>query len=226
MKNNSNPFDNEKLKQATSPFLIDGYDTTILEDRAYLKLDNNMLKLEYRLNTLENNLQIIKDEIKTAKNIDDFSRLSLLENKKDVIEKEIKILNEKYYNIGIMSKITSIISNMFRLNKNGKEPFLSKIKNKILNYILPIISKRMNFIFEMQQSLRKLTDINKSVDELISLRIPFGGMTGRYEKLTSYVNKANFIHAKITHNVESFENKKKRKTALPNNKGNILNIVQ
>ena len=112
MKNNSNPFDNEKLKQATSPFLIDGYDTTILEDRAYLKLDNNMLKLEYRLNTLENNLQIIKDEIKTAKNIDDFSRLSLLENKKDVIEKEIKILNEKYYNIGIMSKITSIISNM------------------------------------------------------------------------------------------------------------------
>ena len=85
MKNNSNPFDNEKLKQATSPFLIDGYDTTILEDRAYLKLDNNMLKLEYRLNTLENNLQIIKDEIKTAKNIDDFSRLSLLENKKDVL---------------------------------------------------------------------------------------------------------------------------------------------
>lgn len=223
---NSNPFNNEKLKQATSPFLIDGYDTTILEDRAYLKLDNKMLKLEYRLNNLENNLQIINDEIKTAKNIDDLSRLSLLEKKKSAIEEEIKLLNEKYYDIGIMSKLTSIISKIFRLNKKNKESILSNIKNILLNYILPVISKRMNFIFTMQQSLKKLTDINKSVDELISLRIPFGGMTGRYEKLTSYVNKANFIHAKITHDVESFENKKTQKLPLSSNKGNLLNIVQ
>ena len=226
MQNNSNPFYNEKLKQATSPFLIDGYDTTILEDRAYLKLDNNMLKLEYRLNNLESNLQIIKDEIKTAKNIDDLSRLDLLEKKKIAIEQEIKVLNEKYYNIGIMSKLTSIISNIFRFNKNNNTTLLSKIKNKLLNYILPIISKRMNFIFEMQQSLKKLSDINKSVDELISLRIPFGGLTGRYEKLTSYVNKANFIHAKITHNVDSFNNKNKKILPIPKDKGNILNIVQ
>ena len=45
---NNNPFSSdERLKRATSPFALDGYDSAMLEDRAYLKLDDEMLKLEY-----------------------------------------------------------------------------------------------------------------------------------------------------------------------------------
>ena len=81
--NNTNPFTlPEKFKQATSPFHIDGYDSTMLEERAYLKLDDEMLKLEYRINQLEEDLMIINDEILAAINIDDNSRTEFLKTKR------------------------------------------------------------------------------------------------------------------------------------------------
>ena len=94
----SNPFTvSERFKQTTSPFLIDGYDSTMLEERAYLKLDDEMLKLEYRINRLEEDLMIINEEIEAALNIEDQSRLEFLKTKKSAIEKEINILNDKCF---------------------------------------------------------------------------------------------------------------------------------
>ena len=72
--------------------------------------------------------------------------------------------------------------------------------------------------------MSKLYDINRSVDELISLRIPFGGLTGRYEKLTNYIIKANDIHAKISKNVNDFE--EKATVIKPNGVGGLLDLKQ
>ena len=64
-----------------------------------------------------------------------------------------------------------------------------------------------------------------SREELISLRIPFGGLTGRYEKLTNYINKANDIHAKISHDVNQFE-ETQIKTNIVKTSGNLLDVTQ
>ena len=198
----------EKFKQATSPFKIDGYDSTMLEDRAYLKIENEMLKLEYKINQLEEDLMIINDEILAAINIEDSSRLEFLKAKKATIEKELDELNDKYFDIGAMSKFTTILTSMFRNRPRIFRNISQGIKQFFQKYFLANISKRLNLTFNLRESLSKLADINRSVDELISLRIPFGGLTGRYERLTGYINKANDIHAQIVKRVNDFEEKK------------------
>ncbi|MBR1680825.1 hypothetical protein IJ707_03435 [bacterium] len=222
----TNPFSvPEKFKQATSPFSIDGYDTTMLEDRAYLKLDDEMLKLEYRINQLEEDLMIINDEILAAINIDDHSRIEFLQAKKTNIKKELERLNNKYFDIGAMSKFTTIMSYIFRKRSSKEKSLMQKIRYFIDKYIFAVLSKRLNFTFNLKESLSKLADINRSVDELISLRIPFGGLTGRYEKLTNYINKANDIHAQIAKNVNEFEDKKEAAPKL-NSLGGLLDVSQ
>ena len=222
----SNPFSvPEKFKQATSPFHIDGFDSTMLEERAYLKLDDEMLKLEYRINQLEEDLMIINDEILAAINIDDHSRTEFLKAKKASIKKELERLNNKYFDIGAMSKFTTIMSYLFRKRSSKEKTLMQKIKYFISKYVFATISKRLNFTFNLKESLSKLADINRSVDELISLRIPFGGLTGRYEKLTNYINKANDIHAQIAQNVNNFENKQEKAPKL-NSVGGLLDISQ
>lgn len=221
----SNPFTvSERFKQTTSPFLIDGFDSTMLEERAYLKLDDEMLKLEYRINRLEEDLMIIDEEIAAALNIEDQSRLEFLQIKKKNIEAEIETLNEKYYDIGAMSKFTTIVSALFRKKAKRESSIFKKITYFFQKYIFSIFSKRLNFTFGLRESLSKLYDINRSVDELISLRIPFGGLTGRYEKLTNYIIKANDIHAKISKNVNDFE--EKATVIKPNGVGGLLDLKQ
>lgn len=222
---NTNPFSlPEKFKQATSPFKIDGYDSVMLEDRAYLKIENEMLKLEYRINQLEEDLMIINDEILAAINIEDSSRLEFLNSKKVAIEKELDNLNDKYFDIGAMSKFTTIVTSIFRKRSTFFKNAFKNIKQFFQKYLLANISKRLNLTFNLRESLSKLADINRSVDELISLRIPFGGLTGRYERLTGYITKANDIHAKIIKKVNDFEEKKQpqKQAGL----GSLLDIKQ
>lgn len=224
--NGNNPFSSdERLKRATSPFVIDGFDSAMLEDRAYLKLDDEMLKLEYRINNLEEDLMIIDEEIVSALNIDDQSRAELLKAKKKAIEDELEKLNDKYFDIGAMSKFTTILSGLFKRKSKNKKTLKEKISYFISKYIFATISKRLNFTFNLRESLSKLSDINRSVDELISLRIPFGGLTGRYEKLTNYINKANDIHAKISHDVNQFE-ETRTKSNIIKTSGKLLDITQ
>ncbi|MBR1942626.1 hypothetical protein IJ843_02690 [bacterium] len=223
----TNPFSvPEKFKQATSPFHIDGYDSTMLEDRAYLKLDDEMLKLEYRINQLEEDLMIINDEILAAINIDDHSRTEFLQTKRENIKKELERLNNKYFDIGVMSKFTTIISNIFRKKSSKEKTLLQKINYFIEKYVFATLSKRLNFTFNLKESMSKLSDINRSVDELISLRIPFGGLTGRYEKLTNYINKANDIHAMIAKNVNEFEKRVEAPVKKTDGIGGLLDVSQ
>ena len=196
----------------------------MLEERAYLKLDDEMLKLEYRINQLEEDLMIINDEILAAINIDDNSRTEFLKTKRESIKKELERLNNKYFDLGAMSKFTTIMSYIFRKKSSKERTLFQKIKYLMSKYIFSAISKRLHFTFNLKESLSKLADINRSVDELISLRIPFGGLTGRYEKLTNYINKANDIHAQIAKNVNDFENKEQTKKL--NSAGGVLDISQ
>lgn len=167
---------------------------------------------------------IIDEEIAAALNIEDQSRLAFLKTKKETIEKEIETLNDKYYDIGAMSKFTTIVSAMFRRRFKKEKNIFKKINYFFSKYVLSAFSKRLNFTFNLRESLSKLADINRSVDELISLRIPFGGLTGRYEKLTNYIIKANDIHAKISKNVNEFE--EKTPIIRPNGVGGLLDLKQ
>ena len=51
---------------------------------------------------------------------------------------------------------------------------------------------------EIKSSLDKLENINKSVDELMSMKIPYGESNYRYDILSKYISKANSIQSEIS----------------------------
>ena len=77
-------------------------------------------------------------------------------------------------------------------------PVLYKIQEFISRHILAKVSKKINSIVTLNDSLEQLSDISRSVDELIDLNVPYGEKIQNYEKLTEYLNRANSIHSKIS----------------------------
>ena len=57
-------------------------------------------------------------------------------------------------------------------------------------------------IFELKKSLTKLENINKSVDELMRLNIPYGENINKYEQLSRYIIKANSIQSEISNYIK------------------------
>ena len=77
-------------------------------------------------------------------------------------------------------------------------PVLYKINNFISRRILAKVSKKINSVVALSDSLEQLSDISKSVDELVGMNIPYGEKVQNYEKLTQYLSQANAIHTKIS----------------------------
>ena len=47
-------------------------------------------------------------------------------------------------------------------------------------------------------TLDTLVSINDNVDELITMKVPYGETKANYEKLTNYLYRANKIHSQIS----------------------------
>ena len=108
----------QRYKFITNPHKIDNYDSAILEDRAYLNMEDTSLKLEYQISLLEDNISILDEEIKGAKLIEDEEKIKLLSKKKLRMERQLKILMFKYTNIDFTAKIIAFISLIFKKRKN------------------------------------------------------------------------------------------------------------
>ena len=189
----------QRYKFITNPHKIDNYDSAILEDRAYLNMEDTSLKLEYQISLLEDNISILDEEIKGAKLIEDEEKIKLLSRKKLRMERQLKILMFKYTNLDFTSKIIAVISLIFKKRKKQH----NTIGDYMLKHFWSKISKKMKTIYELKIALEKLGNINRSVDELISMQAPVKGARDRYEKLTSYITKANNIHSEISNTIKS-----------------------
>ena len=62
--------------------------------------------------------------------------------------------------------------------------------------------KNFKTVLELKNSLVTLQSINKSVDELMTLNIPYGEQIDKYEQLSKYIIKANSIQAEISQNIK------------------------
>lgn len=196
---NRNIFEIQKrYKFITSPHKLDDYDSTILEDRAYLDLDDSAFRLEYQINMLENNISLINDEISGAKSIDDSIRLQILHRKKTRMGRELKLLMFEYGRLNLVSKVIGWITFYFKNKRRKKVSF----GDFMLKNVWSKISKKMNMVYSLKLSLAKLANINRSVDELIQMQAPTKDAKDRYERLTTYINKANTIHSEIYKNIK------------------------
>lgn len=173
---------------------INNYDMDILKEGAYKKINNDSFKLEYKIFKSEEDIKAVEKQIQAAKDINNFELAQTLYNRKKQLEAELNEFVQQYNHSGLSAKISGGVEehvvNHFNAIKNTisnvAELFFSKFPNKISSMI------------ELKNSLSKLENISKSVDELMSLQVPYGEAAERYEQLSKYITKANAIQASIS----------------------------
>lgn len=176
---------------------LNDYDMNILEEDAYKDVKDEVFKLEYKINRLENSIDMLNKKIIAAEEIGDSSTIEKLNTQKSQIEAEMQELNDVYKEISLSAKITGGVTG----------ELIKKIKsnNNLKNFIEGIISilpERISSLIKIKHSLEKLENINKNVDELITMQIPYGEASDRYNKLSKYIIKANYIQSEISKHIK------------------------
>ena len=164
---------------------LNGYDINILNDKTLPQGDNEKLKIEYKISEKQQALTDLNGKIKNAELYGTQNEVLSLRVKKQRLEQELFELNKENASKNSITKTMEI-------------PWIRKTKNFVSRNVLAKISKKFSSIVFLGDSLEKLSEINKSVDELIEMNVPYGEKKQNYEKLTQYLYQANQIHSQIT----------------------------
>lgn len=194
---------NPKQETHSNGTRMNGYDSKILEDHAYLDMEDEIFKLEHKMGILEDNLSKIDSEIETLESLGYDIQIYDLKTRKHKMEEELKEVNRKYEELCLSAKISGKISSVVKGASSGKRRGLSRVKDFISKKVLAKLSKKINYVQVMKDALENLSNINSSVDELVQMQAPYGETVKRYEKLTACLNKANLIHSQIIKNTKT-----------------------
>ena len=173
---------------------LNGYDMNLLEEDAYKDINDETFKIEYKINKLEKDIAELENKILAADEIGDVNTSSRLSVIKKQMEADLHDLNEVYKEISLSAKISDSVTSIF-LNKFRKSGL--KINN-ICNYFVSILPAKISSLITLKQSLEKLENINKNVDELVSMQIPYGEAADKYSQLSKYIAKANNIQSELS----------------------------
>ena len=188
------PVNFAKISQTQPLRRINDYDANILREDAYKEVSDELFKLEYKISKQENELAELTKQIKMAEEIHDYFQADKLNTTKEQLIKELAVLKDMYNEASISAKISDDLTSKI------KEKFLNTGKT-ISNFFLFILSKipgKVSSIIEVKQSLETLESINKSVDELMNSRYPYGEASYKYEQLSKYIARANSIQSQIS----------------------------
>lgn len=182
----------------TNPHRLNDLDSNILEEKAYMNVDDESLKLEYKIEDKEKILEDLNGKIKIADKVGNQQDLFSLRIKKQRIEGELRDLYKEYAAKDLSSKLSDGINNIAASANKRKMPVINAIKKFIKRQVLARVSKRFKSLVALGDSLDTLATINKNVDELIKMKTPYGETSQNYERLTEYLYKANKIRSQIS----------------------------
>ena len=196
------PIKNTLLTNSEPAKRLNDYDFNLLKEDAYKDVSDDLFKLEYKIARTEEEIKNFELQIQSAQEIEDYNLIEDLINRKTNLEEDyealVAIYNDKSFSARISDKILSL--------------FGSKLKNEIKNFkskfsdfgetILAKMPKQFSSIIELRKTLIKLENLNKSVDDLMSMNIPYGENYNKYDQLSKYIIKANSIQAEISRNIK------------------------
>lgn len=183
-----NPFNENLIEEPKSR--LNGYDSSILNDKTLPEAETAKLKLEYKISEKQKELTDINGKIKNAEAYGTQNEVLSLRVRKQRLEQELFELNRQHANSS--KSIKTLTGEVIEI------PWIRKTQTFLSRNILSKVSKKFNSLVFLGDSLEKLADINKSVDELIEMNIPYGEKKENYEKLTEYLYKANRLHSEIS----------------------------
>ena len=181
---------------ATNPIKrLNGYDSAILNKTKYDEAETEDLSLEYRIKEKESIIKDLDSKIKVADNYGAQNEALGLKAKKQRITEELNTLRKQQMYGG---RVLGEKSQAYHESFKQKMPIIYKIQSFISRQILAKVSKKLNSVVTLSDSLEQLSEISKSVDDLVDMNVPYGEKVQNYEKLTEYLNQANMIHSKIS----------------------------
>ena len=172
---------------------INGYDSTILNKTKFDESEEENLSVEYRIKEKEIAIKDLDSKIKTADTYGTQNEALGLKAKRQRLSQELSALRKQQI-YGSQTVGENFSHEKFKRNM----PVIYKVQHFISHKILAKLSKKINSVVTLTDSLEQLSEISKSVDELIEMNTPYGEKAKNYEKLTAYLNQANMIHSKIS----------------------------
>jgi hypothetical protein len=190
------------LNTETSRRLND-YDFNLLREDAYKDVSDDVFKLEYKISKIEDELKNIESQILAARDISDYNLLDELNNRKLLLTEDYEALLAMYNDKSLSARITDSFSKLFGDKFKTNLDNTKKIINKTTENIMSKLPGPFSSFVELKKSLGKLENINKSVDELMALNIPYGENINKYEQLSKYIIKANSIQGEISRYIKN-----------------------
>ena len=174
---------------------MNGYDSAILNKTNFESAEDEELSIEYRIKEKESIIKDLDSKIKIADNYGTQNEALGLKAKKQRILQELDTLRkQQMYGGRVLGEKKQFSHREFK----EKMPVIYKIQSFISRQILARVSKKVHSVITLSDSLEQLSQISKSVDELVEMNVPYGEKVQNYEKLTEYLNQANMIHSKIS----------------------------
>lgn len=191
----SQPSKEVKTSSATNPIKrINGYDSAILNKTNIEEPEGEDLSIDYRIKEKESVVKDLDAKIKVADNYGTQNEALSLKAKRQRVLQELDTLRkQQMYGGRVLGE-----KQAFHQSFKEKMPVIYKIQEFISRQILSRVSKKVKSVVTLSDSLEQLSEISRSVDELIDMNVPYGEKVQNYEKLTEYLSQANMIHSKIS----------------------------
>ena len=191
----SQPAKEIKTQPATNPIKrINGYDSAILNKTNIEESEGEDLSIDYRIKEKESVVKDLDAKIKVADNYGTQNEALGLKAKRQRVLQELDTLRkQQMYGGRVLGE-----KQAFHQSFKEKMPVIYKIQEFISRQILSRVSKKVKSVVTLSDSLEQLSEISRSVDELIDMNVPYGEKVQNYEKLTEYLSQANMIHSKIS----------------------------
>lgn len=194
-ESSSQPVKEVKTSSATNPIKrINGYDSAILNKTNIEEPEGEDLSIDYRIKEKESVVKDLDAKIKVADNYGTQNEALSLKAKRQRVLQELDTLRkQQMYGGRVLGE-----KQAFHQSFKEKMPVIYKIQEFISRQILSRVSKKVKSVVTLSDSLEQLSEISRSVDELIDMNVPYGEKVQNYEKLTEYLSQANMIHSKIS----------------------------
>ena len=153
---------------------LNDYDYNILKEDAYKDVTDEIFKLEYKISKTEDELKDIDNQIRMAKDVRDFNKVEQLFNRKKQLQEDLEGLIEIYNDTSLSAKISGGITNLLSLKVKEQFGGIRKLFGMFSDAIIAKLPKKFSSVLELRKSLAKLENINKSVNELMTMQTPYG----------------------------------------------------
>lgn len=186
-------------KMQTEPIRrLNDYDFNLLKDDAYKDVSDDVFKLEYKISRIEEGLKELEAQIQSARAIHDYDLIDELVLRMIALKHEYDELVNIYNEKNISTKISGSIMNLFGKKFKKNFEFIRSYIDSLSGMLISKMPKRISSILELKKTLSKLENINKSVNDLMTMNMPYGENFNKYDQLSKYIIKANSIQSEIS----------------------------